>query len=131
MAKPFKIQCPLLMIGMLTMLVIRIRERLRQEPITETVSEMETGGEDIEEGEVIVEVEIKMVTEQDTGVMEDIEDLNGEKEVTTGTNIMVEEGVVGVEVQESEMIGEVVDKTDKAQGVIEEAKTFEEKKGQA
>ena len=56
MAKLFKTPCPLLMIGMLTMLVIRIRERLRQDPINETVSEMETGGEDIEEGEVIVEV---------------------------------------------------------------------------
>ena len=110
------------------MLAIRIRERQIQDLIIETVLEMETDGEDIEEGEEIVEVETKMETEQDTGEMEDIEDLNVEKEVTTGTNIMAVEGVVVVEALEKEMIGEDVGKTDKVRGVIEEAKTSEEKK---
>ena len=126
MAKQFKTPCPILVIGMLMMLAITI---LKQEMIIEMVSEMEMAEADIEVAEVIVAEEIKTGKDPATGVMEDIEDLNVENEIT-GMNTTEEEEAVVVEAQEKEMIEEVVAKIDKGLEVIEEAKTSEERKDQ-
>ena len=123
--KQFKTPCPILVIGMLMMLAITI---LKQEMIIEMVSEMEMAEEDIEVAEVIVAEEIKTGKDPATGVMEDIEDLNVENEIT-GMNTTEEEEAGVVEAQEKEMIEEVVAKIDKALEVIEEVKTSEERKG--
>lgn len=101
---------------------------LKQEMIIEMVSEMEMAEEDIEVAEVIVAEEIKTGKDPATGVMEDIEDLNVENEIT-GMNTTEEEEAGVVEAQEKEMIEEVVAKIDKALEVIEEVKTSEERKG--
>merc|ERR1711963_702394 len=109
---------------MLTMLEITV---LKHEMIIEMVSEMEMVEEDIEVAEVIVVEEIKMVKDRATEVMEDIEDLNVENEIT-GMNTTEEEEAGVVEAQEKEMIEEVVAKIDKALEVIEEVKTSEGRK---
>ena len=126
MVKQSKTPCPISVIGMLTMLEITV---LKHEMIIEMVSEMEMVEEDIEVAEVIVVEEIKTVKDRVTEVMEDIEDLNVENEIT-GMNTTEEEEAGVVEDQEKEMIEEVVAKIDKALEVIEEAKTSEERKDQ-
>ena len=126
MVKQFKTPCPILVIGMLTMLETTI---LKQEMIIEMVSEMEMDEEDIEVAEVIVVEEIKTERDPATEVMEDIEDLNVENEII-GMSTMEEEEADVVEAQEKEMIEEVVAKIDKVLEVIEEVKTFEERKDQ-